>query len=738
MTARSLPRGAVLPLALLTASWAWPAAVAQTRLATPLDEMNHRSDPAMWFDLDLGLPVLFGGSTRQPFSQISATRFSTGFWGYDDAGLHRLPGDLSDVSTVLAYDPQRRIVVQVGSGHTFEWDGVRLVDHGLAPGFALFRQSDLVFDPARGEVMAFVGSTSNAVPNEVWHWDGQVWTQDQPANLPSPRTLSGLVADTTRGQVLLVGGLLPSGTRTGSTWIWDGADWSTTSGTGAPSSSRIQRMTHDPHRGRTILIHPNPSFGSSPHAGLWEWAGNGWSHALATPLDGEALTYDRIRQLTIVYAHRSLTAGDDELEILTWDGTNLQPEFERTAPRDVGRLVTDEAHGDVAQVHFDSDSGSLEVHVGGSDGWTRDSQLNIGTPRQEFALAHDRIRNRLVLFGGGIPQRGLPDWLQDETWLYDRSAGTWQLAAPASAPPARQRAAMHWDPAGNQVLLFGGLTNVWNNDTWRWDGSNWTRLQPSTTPPLMIDPEMTIDPATGRLVVAGRTGPGARLQIWEWTGADWRLQASLADGGDVVRFGADRALNVEVLVLTQATWIRSNGVWRTAQNGDLPEFEFESPQLAWDPGSRRLLLRGHQQTAALWTVTIPDGGASAETFGMGCIGSQGAPRLLTNRLPRLDEQDFAIRLASARASSAAALVLSFSPAPANPLPCTILFDPATAAVMPPWSTDAAGQATLGLPVPASATLTRASFVAQAAVLDPAGGFLGTLTLSNGLEVTLGR
>src|SRR5437016_3218101 len=55
-------------------------------------------------------------------------------------------------------------------------------------------------------------------------------------------------------------------------------------------------------------------------------------------------------------------------------------------------------------------------------------------------------------------------------------------AAP-STPPTRYLAAVAYDAARSQVVLFGG----WNGDTiggtWTWDGTTWTHRTPAHSPP---------------------------------------------------------------------------------------------------------------------------------------------------------------------------------------------------------------------------------------------------------------
>src|SRR5438105_9003717 len=93
---------------------------------------------------------------------------------------------------------------------------------------------------------------------------------------------------------------------------------------------------------------------------------------------------------------------------------------------------------------------------------------------------------------------------------------------------------MAWDPATNQVVLFGGLHYAcgdcfehWLSDTWTWDGATWTRQQPAASPPRMASASLAFDPATRQLVLFGgarSSGATTRFfgQTWTWDGTTWK------------------------------------------------------------------------------------------------------------------------------------------------------------------------------------------------------------------------
>src|SRR5207244_114050 len=67
----------------------------------------------------------------------------------------------------------------------------------------------------------------------------------------------------------------------------------------------------------------------------------------------------------------------------------------------------------------------------------------------------------------------------NDTWAWDGT--TWPEPRPAHTPSARQGAAMAYDAAHQQIVLFGGSNNASGGlgDTWTWDGSDWTEQSPA-------------------------------------------------------------------------------------------------------------------------------------------------------------------------------------------------------------------------------------------------------------------
>jgi hypothetical protein len=96
------------------------------------------------------------------------------------------------------------------------------------------------------------------------------------------------------------------------------------------------------------------------------------------------------------------------------------------------------------------------------------------------------------------------------------TALAWIQLAPAASPPARSAAAMAYDPATAQLVLFGGYDGSPHDDTWTWDGTTWTQQAPTVSPPARAEAAMAYDLATSQLVLFGGT-QFAHRQDDTWT-----------------------------------------------------------------------------------------------------------------------------------------------------------------------------------------------------------------------------
>jgi hypothetical protein len=139
-------------------------------------------------------------------------------------------------------------------------------------------------------------------------------------------------------------------------------------------------------------------------------------------------------------------------------------------------------------------------------------------PRGEAAVAFDKARGDMVLFGGTSFPAALGD-----TWTWDGKLWTQHHAA--AGPEARYYGAMAYDDARQQVVLFGGIGvgQAALQDTWAWNGRTWRQLHTAQAPAYGYSwqaPQMAYDPISRRVIIYGFT-EDYKPQMWAWNGSDW-------------------------------------------------------------------------------------------------------------------------------------------------------------------------------------------------------------------------
>lgn len=233
--------------------------------------------------------------------------------------------------------------------------------------------------------------------------------------------------------------------------------------------------------------------------------------------------------------------------------------------------------------------------------WTQLQTTSVPPPRFGHAMAYDRDRKKVIMFGGqqgGTHRRGYADThaLYGGNWQRQNSMG--------GGPSARYDLAMAWDPGLRAVILFGGWdpnTNQALNDTWWWDDAQgvWVQLMPATTVPPRMGHRMVTDESTGSILMfGGRTDPYATTEFdetWRWQNGDWQLLTPVSappvqsnhamaydsNRGTVVLFGAGRE-----------TWEWDGTGWRQPSlQGDRPQVDV-GHSMAFDRRQGRVVLFG--------------------------------------------------------------------------------------------------------------------------------------------------
>ena len=153
--------------------------------------------------------------------------------------------------------------------------------------------------------------------------------------------------------------------------------------------------------------------------------------------------------------------------------------------------------------------------------WVQESPASSPTPRNYAALAYDAAQGQVVLFGGAGEPGGVCCGYFGDTWVWN--GASWTQEFPANSPSARAAFGMDYDAAQGQVVLFGGSSGSGDlNDTWGWNGTNWTQLNPANSPSARAAFSMVYDAAQGQIVLfGGLNGTGDLNDTWVWNGTNW-------------------------------------------------------------------------------------------------------------------------------------------------------------------------------------------------------------------------
>src|SRR5579871_2335472 len=152
---------------------------------------------------------------------------------------------------------------------------------------------------------------------------------------------------------------------------------------------------------------------------------------------------------------------------------------------------------------------------GGNATWTQLSPSGGPPPaRNEQGGVYDPGSNTLMIFGGdncnNVPF--------SDVWVLSNANGvsgtpTWTQLSPAPGPQARRSFGTVYDPASNELIIFGGYNDSggYFNDVWVLSNANgtggtpvWTQLSPTgSLPAARANLSVTYDPTSNHMTLFG-------------------------------------------------------------------------------------------------------------------------------------------------------------------------------------------------------------------------------------------
>lgn len=273
----------------------------------------------------------------------------------------------------------------------------------------------------------------------------------------------------------------------------------------------------------------------------WAWNGQTWRqlHPTTSPpaLQGTML-YDAASQQMILFLNQVQSGGMVANEMWAWDGSTWHQLQPPSVPEVLGAsMAYDAAQGQIVLFGGEIPStGSMSTFTNATwtwkgTTWQEQQPTTSPPPRAGAAMAYDGAHQQIVLFGGTTQ-----DGLSSETWTWDGT--TWQQQHVTSQPATRQNALLVYDSATQQTLLFGGInaegTQPASSETWAWNGNSWTRVSDQGAPTDLYE-SAAYDDTTRTVIVYAVQGslnkldtpdtPSPVSQTWIWNGTTWKLLA---------------------------------------------------------------------------------------------------------------------------------------------------------------------------------------------------------------------
>lgn len=155
--------------------------------------------------------------------------------------------------------------------------------------------------------------------------------------------------------------------------------------------------------------------------------------------------------------------------------------------------------------------------------WTQLHPVASPPASGQAAMAYDPALKEVVLFGGdSTTYRD-----QGDTWTY--KAGVWTNISSTlkTSPPGRWAASFEYDPKAKALVLFGGrAVNRFFNDTWLFTSQGWSSLGNASGPSPRALAAMAWDPVDKSMVLygGGSETPAGAFNAWTTYSDTWEFK----------------------------------------------------------------------------------------------------------------------------------------------------------------------------------------------------------------------
>ncbi len=289
--------------------------------------------------------------------------------------------------------------------------------------------------------------------------------------------------------------------------------WSRLDSDVLPPGRRAAGAAYDSQRRRLIVFGGYPTFLNDVWAldlGTEIWQAIVPAGAPPSPRYGASAIYDSAGDRLIVFGGFDGAVQRQDVWQLTLAGSPTWTLLAPTGTPPPGRSFHMAAYDAPRRrmILFGGFDGSgflgdtWELSLAGAPAWSAMSFAHpTPAPRNIAGIAVDTDTDRLVLFGGWSGS------YRNDTWTLSLSgAPVWSNLVTATRPAPRREISMTHDPAHRRIVLFGGNDGALRSDTWALDLAgvpDWLAVSPGAAPDARYGHNTIYDPVGDRVVIFG-------------------------------------------------------------------------------------------------------------------------------------------------------------------------------------------------------------------------------------------
>jgi hypothetical protein len=540
-------------------TWEYDLSVNAWSRTGPSPSPSARYGAAMAYDSREGVMVLFGGSVgATTVNDTWAYDVDARSWSRRTPPNSPSPR----YSQTMAYDPGSGLVVLFGGysngnkGDTWVYNFTQdnWTERTPSPSPAPRIMHSMSYDEHAGLVVLFGGLGRG----DTWTYNisSDVWTDMAPQYPPSARGGSLMSYDTQDGLILLFGGSGQSGFMQ-DTWTYSTGTntWTMLAPPFAPAGRDSAAGTYDASGRVLVMFGGQASFAPSEPVGdswTFSYAQKRWTAMIPTARSSQGMAADENGTVLMFGGRDNFDSYKSDTWVLETERDLWSSKMPASSPppRNFPSMAYDDAHSVFVlfggYYPVKNDTWTYDI---AADTWTNMNPGPSPSPRLQASMAFDADSRASILFGGSSMSTTLGD-----TWKYDAGSNAWTRLSPATSPGARAMHAMAYDRTRHMMVLFGGTDGNYLGDTWTLNltDNTWKNVTPASSPPARTGHALVYDQARGLVVLfGGRSGGGYQNDTWAYNAEKniWTNIITPAAPGarGMLSAAYDRAHNVTVV-----------------------------------------------------------------------------------------------------------------------------------------------------------------------------------------------